>query len=39
LFVPYQPETETEHPDMMPSVKHLHGEAVAFSDPSDQNLV
>jgi hypothetical protein len=24
---------------MVPSVKHLHGEPVALSDPSDQNLV
>jgi len=24
---------------MVPSVKHLHGEPVALSDPSDQNFV
>ncbi len=39
LFVPYEPKPETEHPDMVPSVKHLHGEPVALSDPSDQNFV
>jgi hypothetical protein len=39
LFIPYEPKPETEHPDMVPSVKHLHGEPVALSDPSDQNFV
>ena len=39
LFVPNEPQPETEHPDMVPSVQHLHGEPVALSDPSDQNLV
>src|SRR5438105_3739756 len=39
LFIPYEPKPETEHPDMVPSVKHLHGEAVALGDPSDQNFV
>ena len=39
LFVPNEPKPETEHPDMMPSVQHLHGEPVALSDPSDQDIV
>src|SRR4029077_1405801 len=39
LLVPHEPKPETEHPDMVPSVKHLHGEPVALSDPSDQNVV
>src|ERR1700676_3354461 len=39
LFVPHQPQAEAKHPDMMPSVQHLHGEAVALSDPSDQDVV
>lgn len=39
LFVPDEPKPETEHPDMVPSVQHLHGEPVALSDPSDQNFV
>src|SRR6267378_7344194 len=39
LFVPDEPKPEAEHPDMVPSVQHLHGEPVALGDPSDQNLV
>jgi hypothetical protein len=39
LFAPNQPKPETEHPDVVPSVQDLHGEPVALSDPSDQNLV
>jgi len=39
LFVPNEPQPETEHPDMVPSVQHLHGEPVALSDPSDQDVV
>ena len=39
LFVPDEPKPEAEHPDMVPSVQHLHGEPVALSDPSDQNFV
>ena len=39
LFVAYEPKPEAEHPDMVPSVQHLHGEPVALSDPSDQNFV
>src|SRR4051794_9715168 len=39
LFVPHQPQPETEHPDMVPSVKHLHGEPVALGDPRDQDIV
>src|SRR6201999_325693 len=39
LFVPHEPEPETKHPDMVPSVQHLHGEPVALSDPGDQDLI
>src|SRR6202022_2036287 len=39
LFIPHEPKPETEHPDMVPSVQHLHGEPVALSDPSDQDIV
>ena len=39
LFIPHEPEPEAKHPDMVPSVQHLHGEAVALSDPSDQDVV
>src|SRR5258707_6449484 len=39
LFIPHEPKPETKHPDMVPSVQHLHGEAVALSDPSDQDVV
>src|SRR3979490_224313 len=39
LFIPHEPKPEAEHPDMVPSVQHLHGEAVALSDPSDQDVV
>src|ERR1019366_8066929 len=39
LFVPHQPKPEAKHPDMVPSVQHLHGEPVALSDPSDQDVV
>ena len=31
LFVPNEPQPETEHPDMVPSVQHLHGEPVALA--------
>jgi len=33
LFVPHEPKPETKHPDMVPSVQHLHAEPVALSDP------
>jgi hypothetical protein len=39
LFVPNEPKPEAEHPDMVPSVQHLHGEPVALSDPGDQDFV
>ena len=39
LLVPHEPKPETEHPDMVPSVQHLHGEPVALSDPGDQDFV
>src|SRR5947208_10116876 len=39
LLVPNEPEPEAKHPDMVPSVQHLHGEPVALSDPSDQDIV
>ena len=39
LFVAHEPQPETKHPDMVPSVQHLHGEPVALGDPSDQDIV
>src|SRR6202011_1971852 len=39
LLIPHEPKPETKHPDMVPSVQHLHGEAVALGDPSDQAVV
>src|SRR5258706_2561135 len=39
LVVPHEPKPETKHPDMVPSVQHLHGEPVGLSDPSDQDIV
>src|SRR6476646_17398 len=39
LFVRHEPEPEAENPDMVPSVQHLHGEPVALSDSSDQDIV
>jgi hypothetical protein len=38
LFIPYEPEPEAKHPDSVPSVQHLHGEAVAC-DPSALDVV
>src|SRR5262249_3167563 len=39
LLVPDEPKPETEHPDMVPSIQHLHGEPVALSDPGDKDFV
>src|SRR5262245_27241066 len=39
LLVPDEPKPKTEHPDMVPSVQHLHGESVALSDPGDKDFV
>src|SRR6185437_8241791 len=39
LLVPHKSNTEAKHPDMVPSIQHLHGEPVASSDPSDQDLI
>ena len=39
LLVPNDPKPETKHPDMLPSVQHLHGELVALRDPADQDFV
>src|SRR5882672_3163976 len=39
LFVPHKPKPEAKHPDMVPSVEHLHGEPVALSYSSDQDVV
>src|SRR6202043_672673 len=39
LFVADEPKPEPKHPDVVPSVQHLHGEPVALSDPGDQNVV
>ena len=39
LLVSHDPKPEAKHPDMVPSVQHLHGKAVALSDPSDQDVV
>src|SRR5882672_12321528 len=39
LFVSHEPEPEAKHPDMVPSVQHLHGEAVALRDPADEDFV
>jgi hypothetical protein len=38
-FVPYQPNHEAKHPNMVPSVQHLHGKPVALGDSSDQDIV
>jgi hypothetical protein len=38
LFVPNEPQPETEHPGMVPSIQHLHGEPVALSDAGDPDL-
>ena len=39
LFVADEPKPEAEHPDMVPSVQHLHGKPVALSDPGDKDFV
>jgi hypothetical protein len=39
LLVTYEPKPEPEHLYMVPSVQHLHREAVALSDPGDQDIV
>src|SRR6185437_4693486 len=39
LLVADEPKPETIHPDMVPSVQHLHGEPVALSNPGDQDFV
>src|SRR5262249_3742349 len=39
LFIAYEPKPEAKHPDMVPSVQHLHGKPVALSDPGDQDVV
>jgi hypothetical protein len=39
LFISHKPKPEAKHPDMVLSVEHLHGEAVALSDPADKDFV
>src|ERR1700758_770950 len=39
LFVADEPKAEAKHPDMVPSIQHLHGEPVALRDPGDQDFV
>ena len=35
LFVPHESHSKTKDPDVMTPVQHLHGEAVALSDPGN----
>src|SRR5262249_37190622 len=39
LLIPHEPKPEAKHPDMVPSIQHLHGEPVALSDPADEDFV
>src|SRR5690606_25773416 len=39
LFVPHEPQSKPKDLDVMAPVQHLHGEAVAMSDPGNQSFI